>query len=937
MESCQREEIVQAVMKGINDAIFVKDQQGRYQMVNPATAAVVGRSPSELIGKDDVELFGADTAQKMRETDRQVMAANQPMTYEEVVATAGIPRHRLTTKTPYRDETGQTIGIIGISRDITELQAAQATLRSSEERYRFLAESMPQMVWSTDPEGRPLDANSRWEQYTGQSPQRVIDEGWAEAIHPEDRPHAIQRWMQSQSTGEPYKCEYRMRRASDGSYRWHLVQAVPMKDEHGQIIRWVGNSTDIHDLKVAQEAMQLNKRRLALAIDSAQIGLWDVDLITDRLTESDRRGPMFGRPLGPAHATVEDWRRDLHPDDRGRMTEAIHEAMAARADYHHEYRVIGPDGKLRWIASHGSVLRDAAGYPLRLVGVSFDVTQAKEAQQERDRLLALEREARHRAEAAAATLKESEAQMLRLNQQLQRKVSELQTLLDILPIGIAIAEDPECRVIRGNRTFTQMLGVEPDANLSKSNPASSQVLHHRYLRDGRELKSEELALQRAAATGAPVSNMTFDLVRKDGRLLQLVGSAAPLVAEDGRATGAIGVFWDIEGFRRTEERLRTEKDAAVSASIAKDRFLATLSHELRNPLSTILNTLQVAEEMSSCRDCPAVEQRTIIARQTRHLARLVDDLLDVSRVTAGKITLQKEIVDLVQVVRHSVQACHSGFQDRRQELTLNLPSQPLLVEGDSVRLEQVIMNLLSNARKYTPSGGHIWLTATAEDNETIVRVRDNGIGIPPEALPRLFQPFMQVDESLDRSQGGLGLGLALARNLVQMLGGTIAASSAGVGHGSEFIVRLPRFQGTAPRVPASPMPPQKATSRRILLVEDQADARRVLRRLLTLWGHQVEVAEDGPEAVDKAIAQSPEVALVDIGLPGFSGYEVAQRIRAALGNAIFLIALTGYGQPEDIQRASEAGFDLHLTKPIEPTRLEQLLGELHPPAARTPR
>lgn len=1044
VELHERERATRAAMDGINDAVFVKDQYGRYLMVNPATAAIMGRSIDEIIGKGDVEIFGADAAREMREADQRVLASGQAITFEEIVTTAGGgPRHRLTTKTPYRDDAGRVIGVIGISRDITERKEAEAALVASEQRLRFLSESIPHMIWSARPDGYIDYFNQRCLDYTGAKHGQMAGWDWLPLVHPDDRAATIERWAAALRDGSEYKIDYRLRHGQTGQWRWHRGHAMPMRDAEGRILRWYGTCTDIDAQKRVEEELRESEQRLKRAQEIAHLGSWELDLLSNRLTWSDEVYRIFGLQPQEFAATYEAFLEAVHPEDRLAVDAAYSGSLREGRDrYEIEHRVVRKGtGEVRTVHEKCEHIRDGSGRIIRSVGMVHDITERKateialRASEERYRFLmesvpqmvwscdpegqnvdvnsrweqytgqpaeqassrwvevvhpedrprmskcwmqalasgekfecehrvrrvsdggyrwhlaqALPMKdeqgrvigwvgtstdihdlkmAQERAETAAAARREGEAEMLRLNRQLQRKLTELETIFEIVPIGIAVAEDAECHVIHGNRTYSQMLGAPLGANLSKTNPESGPLLRYRFLRDGRELAPDELPLQRAAATGTAVANVTFDVERTDGSVLRLVGNAAPLVAADGTTTGVIGAFWDIEDFRRAEERLRMEKDAAVSASIAKDRFLATLSHELRNPLGTILNALQVTEEISTCQDCPVRDHRRIIARQTRHLARLVDDLLDVSRVAAGKITLKRETVDLTRVVRHSVEACHLAFEERRQQITLHLPAEPLLVQGDSARLEQVVLNLLSNAGKYTPSGGQVWLTAMAEGDEAVIRVRDNGIGIPPEALPRLFEPFMQVDESLDRSQGGLGLGLALSRNLVQMQGGSITVSSAGADQGSEFVVRLPRVR-SAVKVPPAPATPRKRASHRVLVIEDQADARQVLRRLLELWGHQAEVAVDGLQGVEMAISLRPEVALVDIGLPGINGYEVAQRVRSALGNGIVLIALTGYGQPEDVQKATEAGFDLHLTKPIEPVKLEQLLGGIGP-------
>jgi signal transduction histidine kinase len=381
-----------------------------------------------------------------------------------------------------------------------------------------------------------------------------------------------------------------------------------------------------------------------------------------------------------------------------------------------------------------------------------------------------------------------------------------------------------------------------------------------------------------------------------------------------------------------EERTRELREA----NQAKDEFLALLAHELRNPLAPISNAVELIGQRDD--GDPILQQASkVVAHQVQHMARLLDDLLDVSRISRGKLQLRKESADLTEMVRNAIEACRPLLQERKQQVTVVLPSEPIWVEGDATRLEQIFANLVNNAGKYTPPEGRIDITLTREETGAVVRIRDTGAGIPREMLHRIFEPFVQVDPSLHRvQQGGLGIGLMLVRRLLEMHGGSVSAWSEGPGKGSEFVVRLP-VQSEQP-APASQPAPGKAesrnngslpcSSRQILVVEDQDDSRETLKTLLTLWGHQVEVAENGRRGVEKALATQPEVALVDIGLPELDGYQVAEQVRAApSGNRIYLIALTGYGQPQDRKRALQAGFNAHLVKPVDPRELERLLAE----------
>jgi signal transduction histidine kinase/CheY-like chemotaxis protein len=357
----------------------------------------------------------------------------------------------------------------------------------------------------------------------------------------------------------------------------------------------------------------------------------------------------------------------------------------------------------------------------------------------------------------------------------------------------------------------------------------------------------------------------------------------------------------------------------------KDEFLALLAHELRNPLAPIGNALQILKLADI--DAPtAAEARDIAERQLRYLTRLVDDLLDVSRIMRGKVELRKERVELGTIIDRAVETARPLIVSENHQLTIDLPDEPMWLEADVVRMAQVLANLLSNAAKYTEPGGRIGLSAAIEPGQIVILVRDTGIGIAPEALPRLFEMFMQVAPGSSRSQGGLGIGLTLVKNLVEMHGGAVEVTSGGLGQGSEFVVRLPRVAARPLDKSAPDEPAEVATtSQRILVVDDNADAASSLAVLLRLRGHIVQVAMGGAEALAAVRAQRPELVFLDIGMPGMDGYEVARQLRAEFDSSLILIALTGWGTDQDRERSREAGFDYHLTKPVDLAALESML------------
>jgi PAS domain S-box-containing protein len=409
--------------------------------------------------------------------------------------------------------------------------------------------------------------------------------------------------------------------------------------------------------------------------------------------------------------------------------------------------------------------------------------------------------------------------------------------------------------------------------------------------------------------------------RKDGSQFWAMGVVTPLWDNEGKLRGYAKIMRDITDRKRAETEL-------AEANRRKDDFLAMLAHELRNPLAPILNGLQLLrlEQTVSPNGQQAIG---MIDRQARHLIRLVDDLLDISRITTGKVNLHKERVELHTLSNHAVETVRPLTDSRKHQLSVTLPSEAVWLEADPARLKQVLANLLNNAAKYTEPGGHVQLSAEREGSEVIVRVRDTGIGILPEMLPRIFESFVQGDRSIDRTQGGLGIGLTLARSLVEMHGGKIEAHSPGVGKGSAFVVRLPVVPEVKPLEPEAVEKRMTTTvpSLRLLVVDDNPDTVESLAMLLRLYGHDVMTADSGPAGLEAALADERDVIMLDIGLPSIDGHEVARRIRAHTAKPV-LIAMTGYGQTEDRQKSKEAGFDYHLTKPVDLDRLQDLLGKI---------
>jgi len=374
--------------------------------------------------------------------------------------------------------------------------------------------------------------------------------------------------------------------------------------------------------------------------------------------------------------------------------------------------------------------------------------------------------------------------------------------------------------------------------------------------------------------------------------------------------------------RRRQYLARAEVEAQRDAVRQRDEFLAMLGHELRNPLAAISLATDLLEQAPE----NVARYREILRRQSGHLAHLVDDLLDVARVTTGKISLAHGPVDLGALVAHSLELREPVAAAQGLRLAYQPPEGVVVVAGDAVRLEQIVTNLVENSIKYTPAGGAIEVVVERGDHGAVLRITDTGVGLEPQMLDRIFDLFMQADGTLDRARGGMGIGLTLVRRLVELHGGAIEAASEGPGRGTCFTIRLPLAPDDAVAAPSLEAAATVETiPQDVLVVEDNPESRELLVELLAASGHHVDAASDGPAGVALAIAHPPGVALIDIGLPGFDGYMVAREVRAALGDRVRLVAITGYGQPDDRERAMEAGFDSHLTKPVDLRELHRVL------------
>jgi PAS domain S-box-containing protein len=560
------------------------------------------------------------------------------------------------------------------------------------------------------------------------------------------------------------------------------------------------------------------------------------------------------------------------------------------------------DGSQFWANVVITALRDETG---RLVGfskITRDLTERRRAE-ENARALLLEETARKAAEQNARIVEE----------QRERLHVTLESIGDAV-----ISTDAGGRVTFLNPVAQRLTGW--DLQDAEGQPLEEvfQIINESTRRAVENPGVH--ALQHGSIVG--LANHTLLLNRKGGET-PIDDSAAPMRDSAGRVIGVVLVFRDITEQKLAEQALR-------DADRRKDEFLATLAHELRNPLAPIRNSLQILK-LPRVDMATALRTTEVMERQVQHLIRLVDDLLDVSRVMRGRIELRKERIELSAIIARAVEITQPLIESQGHHFETKVLPQSLLLNADPIRLAQVIGNLLTNAAKYTEPNGQIWLTAQREGSEAVVRIRDNGIGIAPDMLPHVFELFVQADHATTRSQGGLGIGLTLARTLVELHEGSVSARSDGLGKGAEFIVRLPIVDSEKDQAEEveDAHPPAASTGYRLLVVDDNRDAAESLAVLLRFQGHEVRVVDNGAEALELMKTYAPVMIFLDLGMPGMDGYEVARRIRQQSPSPrVVLAALTGWGQEDDRRRSREAGFDHHVVKPMEPKVLEQLLSSL---------
>lgn len=788
---------------------------------------------------------------------------------------------------PILDDGGSIVEWLGLARDITRRKRAEEALRESEQRFRSVFEQSTGGIAQVDLQGRFVLVNDRYCEIVGRSREELFGLRMQDVTHPDDVAQNMALFAEVARGARPdFTIEKRYVRP-DGTAVWVQNAVSPTRGPDGHVRYITAVVADISELRAAKESQGGLAAQRQLALDAARLGWWQYDPLTQQVAHDARYAEIYGLD-GRTSRHVDEVHALLHPEDAPRLWAAVQAAVhpAEPRPYAVEYRINRPDGAVRWLEARGIAAFRGEGASRQVssfVGTVADVTE------------------RHLVDAA---LREDEARF--------------RLMADASPATLWLT-DPDGHCTFLNRRWYELTGQTEEEALGLGWTTATHP--------------DDQAHAGKAFLDANAARAFFQteyrLRTADGSYRWAIDIGRPWFSGTGDYAGMVGAVFDIDDRKRAEE-------AIEEANRRKDQFLATLAHELRNPLAPISNALQV---------WPLVEQkpeeaqriREMMGRQVRQMVRLIDDLLDVSRINRGKIELRTERLDLGVAVGAAVEALQPFIDAHRHELTVVLPSDPLPVDADLGRLVQVFGNLLNNAAKYTRPGGHVWLTVRREGDTAVVTVRDDGSGIPEDMLTGVFEMFAQVDQSLGRSHGGLGIGLTLVKSLVELHGGTVEARSEGPGRGSEFIVRLPAAPGVQASGGASstfhrslPAPPRH----RVLVVDDVVPSASTLALMLKGLGQDPREAYDGASALQLAEAFRPMVAFVDIAMPGMDGYEVARRLRALAGPAPVLVALTGYGQEEDRRRALEAGFDHHLVKPTSIEALHELLMTVPGPTGR---
>lgn len=755
-----------------------------------------------------------------------------------------------------------------LKQEIAERNRTQA----DRNLYVALVKSSTEFIGMCDMNGVPFFINDAGMRLVGlDSLEQALATPVKDFFFPEDQAFIQDKVFPSVLKTGRSVLEIRFRHFKTGEAIWMIYNVFVLKDLNDHAVGLGTVSTNINERKRAEETLREIQVDLNRAQAVAHVGSWRLDIHKNKLEWSDENYQIFGVAKGTP-LTYESFLAIVHPADR-QFVDAAWKAALAGSPYDVEHRLL-IDGQVKWVRQLVELEFDENGSVRGGFGTTEDITGIKTVQEA-----------------------------------LQRERTFLKQVIDTAPSAIFV-KDREGRFLLGNEALAKSYGASTESLVGlteKDFNANADEVAHFQQNDLEVINSR-----------TPRVFPEVKVTHADGSVHWYNTVKIPLFDGD-QCNKVLVVATDV-----TERKLASE--AQQEANRRKDEFLAMLAHELRNPLAPIKNAVQLLKKQKSAD--PKLEwSLRIIDSQVTHLARLLDDLLDVARIMQGKIRLKTERFELNDMIMSAIETSQPLIESRGQELIITQNMKTPWIEGDRARLGQVLANLLNNAAKYTGEGGKIRLDVRQEGTDAVIEVRDTGIGIAPDMLPKIFDLFTQADHSLAHSQGGLGVGLTLVRQLVEIHGGTVTAASAGIGRGSTFTVRLPALPMEAATPEPEPVEPALAPAGfRILVVDDYPAGAESLKMLLQEEGHEVETAESGMEALEKAEKFRPQIVLLDIGLPDLSGYEVAKRLRELpqTRNAL-LIALTGYGQSKDMELSQSTGFDHHLLKPVDFDKLLALL------------
>jgi PAS domain S-box-containing protein len=890
-------ELWRVTLRSVGDAVITTDVGGNVTFLNAVAESLTGWQRREAVGQSLETVFRI-----INEETRQPVGNPVTRVLREGVV-VGLANHTVLIRrdgrecpiddsaAPIRNDGGQVTGCVLIFRDATEQRRMEQDKASKLLTARLLAsivESSNDAIISKSLDGIIQSWNAGAERLFGYTAEQAVGRHISLVI-PADRiaeeDHIIARLKAGQRI-EHFETE---RVRSDGQRILVSLTISPVKDDSGRVI---GASKIVRDVtrqrqaeererKLLAEAAAANTKFQAFFEQSALFaGIMDLDgtvLDVNRLSwegSGYAKDQIVGKPLwespgwGPSEALVK------------RIRDASMQAAAGHA-FRAELPYFMADGSERIVDLTILPIRDERGEVVFVAPTGTDITDRRRAEADRERF---------------ATIIENSTDFI--------------GICDMSAIPFFV-----------NRAGLAMVGLD-----SIEQARRTPVRDFFFPEDQPRIIGEFFPA--VLEKGHGEIEIRFRHF-KTGEALWMAYKVLALTDAAGKPVALATVSQEVTARKRLEDDLRRLAADLSEADRRKNEFLAMLAHELRNPLAPISNAVHVLRLGSS--DVKAIHSASeMLERQVAQMSRLVDDLLDTSRITRGKIELRTERIELAPVLRQAVDAARSLYTSMHHQLTLTLPPDPVYLEADPTRLAQIVGNLLNNACKFTERGGHISLTVERDGNQVVIRVRDNGIGIAAEQLPRVFEMFMQVDTSLERSRGGLGIGLTLVKTLVEMHGGTVDVRSDGLGHGSEFIVRLPVLVETAKPVSKPTVgKPTPTARRRVLIVDDNQDGAESLAMLLEIAGHETNTANDGLEAIEAAERFRPDAVLLDIGLPKLNGYEVCRRIREQpWGRNMLLVAVTGWGQEEDRHRSREAGFNTHIVKPVDHDVVLQVLASL---------